>query len=200
MLLCCRYLPGSPAVPPFSSQSPLLSPGMADSFIPTPPPNISKLINRQKNPRECKVTPSSLLERLSKALCLGTVPSFATTGNIEINSFSLQTKNNLTLVDLTFPFGVIWICLWLAKSLTFCLITQTAKMYLSTVLASHSYSDMSDLESLLAVYSLAYKQDFFACRIIWWPLFPNRAKTSSFLEKMSEALYGLCGGGLFCLT
>lgn len=75
-----RYLPGSPAVPPFSSQSPSFSPGMADTFIPTPPPNISKLINRQKrSPRERKVSPSSLLERLSRALSLGTVPSFAST-------------------------------------------------------------------------------------------------------------------------
>ncbi|XP_053173410.1 transmembrane protein 201 [Scomber japonicus] len=74
-----RYLPGGPAVPPFSSQSPPFSPDMAESFIPTPPPNIAKLINRQKSPRERKVSPSSLLERLSKALCLGTVSSFSTT-------------------------------------------------------------------------------------------------------------------------
>ncbi|KAM7412106.1 hypothetical protein PAMA_021864 [Pampus argenteus] len=74
-----RYLPGSPVVPPYSSQSPSLYPDMADSIILTPPPNISKLINRQKGPRERTVSPSSLLARLSKALSLGTVPSFSMT-------------------------------------------------------------------------------------------------------------------------
>ncbi|XP_070696352.1 transmembrane protein 201 [Pempheris klunzingeri] len=70
-----RYL----AVPPFSSQPPLLSPDLADTFIPTPPPNLSKLINRQQSPRERKASPSSLPGRLSRALCLGTIPSLTRT-------------------------------------------------------------------------------------------------------------------------
>ncbi|XP_044067174.1 transmembrane protein 201 [Siniperca chuatsi] len=73
-----RYLAGSSAVP-FSSQPPLLSPDLADSFVPMPPPNLSRLINRQQNPRERKASPSSLPGRLSRALCLGTIPSLTRT-------------------------------------------------------------------------------------------------------------------------
>ncbi|KAM4562574.1 transmembrane protein 201 [Odontesthes bonariensis] len=68
-----RYLAGSTAVPPFHS------PDLADSFIPTPPPNLSKLINRQHGPRERKASPSSLPGRLNRALCLGTMPSLTRT-------------------------------------------------------------------------------------------------------------------------
>ncbi|XP_033484944.1 transmembrane protein 201 isoform X1 [Epinephelus lanceolatus] len=74
-----RYLAGSSAVPPFSSQPPLLTPDLADSFVPTPPPNLSKLINRQQSPRERKASPSSLPGRLNRALCLGTIPSLTRT-------------------------------------------------------------------------------------------------------------------------
>ncbi|KAM8754754.1 transmembrane protein 201 [Acanthopagrus schlegelii] len=74
-----RYLAGSSAAPPFSSQSPFLSPDLADSFIPTPPPNLSQLINRQQSPRERKVSPSSLPGRLNRALSLGTIPSLSRT-------------------------------------------------------------------------------------------------------------------------
>lgn len=76
-----RYLAGSSAAFPFSGQPPLLSPDLADSFIPTPPPNLSKLINRQQSPRERKASPSSLPGRLSRALCLGTIPSLTRTGS-----------------------------------------------------------------------------------------------------------------------
>ncbi|KAE8293334.1 Transmembrane protein 201 [Larimichthys crocea] len=74
-----RYLAGSYAVPSYSSQTPFLSPDLADSFIPTPPPNLSKLINRQQSPRERKASPSSLPGRLNRALCLGTIPSLTRT-------------------------------------------------------------------------------------------------------------------------
>ncbi|XP_007577389.1 transmembrane protein 201 [Poecilia formosa] len=77
-----RYLAGSAAVPPFSSQPPPFHPpDMADSFILTPPPNISELISRQHSPRERKASPSTLPGRLSRALCLGTVRSLTRTGS-----------------------------------------------------------------------------------------------------------------------
>ncbi|KAM4737853.1 transmembrane protein 201 isoform 2-T2 [Anableps anableps] len=77
-----RYLAGSSAGPPFSSQPPPFHPpDMADSFILTPPPNISELISRQHGPRERKASPSTLPGRLSRALCLGTVPSLTRTGS-----------------------------------------------------------------------------------------------------------------------
>uniref|UniRef100_A0A3B5LDY3 Transmembrane protein 201 n=1 Tax=Xiphophorus couchianus TaxID=32473 RepID=A0A3B5LDY3_9TELE len=77
-----RYLSGSSAVPPFSSQPPPFHPtDMADNFILTPPPNISELISRQHGPRERKASPSTLPGRLSRALCLGTVPSLTRTGS-----------------------------------------------------------------------------------------------------------------------
>ncbi|XP_069545089.1 transmembrane protein 201 [Brachyistius frenatus] len=73
-----RYLAGSSAVP-FSSQPPLYCPDLTDSFIPSPPPNLSKLINRQQGPCERKASPSSLPGRLNRALCLGTIPSLTRT-------------------------------------------------------------------------------------------------------------------------
>ncbi|KAM9855978.1 transmembrane protein 201 [Aulostomus maculatus] len=69
----------SSPVRPFSFQPPVLSPEMADSFVPAPPPNISKLINSQKSPRERKASPSSLPSRLNRALSLGTMPTFSRT-------------------------------------------------------------------------------------------------------------------------
>ncbi|XP_045912788.1 transmembrane protein 201 [Micropterus dolomieu] len=74
-----RYLAGNSAVPPFSSHPPLFSPDLADSFVPMPPPNLSLLIKRQHGPRERKASPSSLPGRLSRALCLGTIPSLTRT-------------------------------------------------------------------------------------------------------------------------
>lgn len=74
-----RYLAGGSAVPHFGSQSLSLSGDLADSFIPTPPPNLSKLLNRQQSPSEHKASPSSLPGRLSRALCLGTMPSLTRT-------------------------------------------------------------------------------------------------------------------------
>ncbi|XP_037540164.1 transmembrane protein 201 [Nematolebias whitei] len=71
-----RYLAGGPAAPPFSSHPPFFTPDMADSFVPSPPPNFSKLINRHHGPRERRPSPSTLPGRLNRALCLGTVPSF----------------------------------------------------------------------------------------------------------------------------
>ncbi|XP_047225217.1 transmembrane protein 201 isoform X1 [Girardinichthys multiradiatus] len=77
-----RYLAGSSAVPPFSSQlPPFHPPDGADPFILTPPPYISELISRQHGPRERKASPSTLPGRLSRALCLGTVPSLTRTGS-----------------------------------------------------------------------------------------------------------------------
>ncbi|XP_038161907.1 transmembrane protein 201 [Cyprinodon tularosa] len=77
-----RYLADSSASPPFSSQpAPLHPSDMADSFFLAPPPNISELINRQRSPRERKASPSTLPGRLSRALCLGTVPSLTRTGS-----------------------------------------------------------------------------------------------------------------------
>uniref|UniRef100_A0A1A7X8P4 Transmembrane protein 201 n=2 Tax=Iconisemion striatum TaxID=60296 RepID=A0A1A7X8P4_9TELE len=74
-----RYLAGGSAAPPFSCQPPFLGPDTADSFIPSPPPNLSKLINRQHGPRERKASPSTLPGRLSRALCLGTAPTLTRT-------------------------------------------------------------------------------------------------------------------------
>ncbi|KAK2897756.1 transmembrane protein 201 [Channa argus] len=76
---CRRYLAGNSAVPPFSYPPPLLSSDLADSFAPTPPPNLSKLINRQHGPCKCNDSPSSLPGRLSRALCLGTILTFKRT-------------------------------------------------------------------------------------------------------------------------
>ncbi|KAJ8371060.1 hypothetical protein SKAU_G00110880 [Synaphobranchus kaupii] len=69
-----RYLSGSQAPPP-------LSPSLSDSsaFVPTPPPNLSHLINRQLNHRARKASPCSLPSRLNRALSLGTIPSLART-------------------------------------------------------------------------------------------------------------------------
>ncbi|XP_059188880.1 transmembrane protein 201 isoform X2 [Centropristis striata] len=87
-----RYLAGSSAVLPFSSQPPLLCPDLADSFVLTPPPNISKLINRQQSPRERKASPSSLPGRLSRALSLGTIPSLTRTDSGYLFSGSRPTS------------------------------------------------------------------------------------------------------------
>ncbi|XP_068589360.1 transmembrane protein 201 [Cebidichthys violaceus] len=76
-----RYLAGSAAGPPFSSQPPLLSLDLADSFVLTPPPNLFKLMHCQQSPHERKASPSSLPGRLSRALCLGTIPSLTRTGS-----------------------------------------------------------------------------------------------------------------------
>ncbi|KAM9344361.1 transmembrane protein 201 isoform 2-T2 [Pholidichthys leucotaenia] len=74
-----RYLAGNSTVPPFSSQPPLLSPDLTDYFVPSPPPNLSQLLQRQHGPRERKASPSSLPGRLNRALCLGTIPSLTRT-------------------------------------------------------------------------------------------------------------------------
>uniref|UniRef100_A0A3B5ARY2 Transmembrane protein 201 n=1 Tax=Stegastes partitus TaxID=144197 RepID=A0A3B5ARY2_9TELE len=74
-----RHLAGSSAGAPFSIQPPSYSPDLAESFIPMPPPNLSKLINHQQCPRKRKASPSSLPGRLSRALCLGTIPSLTRT-------------------------------------------------------------------------------------------------------------------------
>lgn len=83
-LLCCRFLAGSSAVPPLSGQTLSLSPDLVDSFVPTPPPNLSKLISHHQGPRERKASPSSLPGRLSRALSLGTIPSLSRTGICQI--------------------------------------------------------------------------------------------------------------------
>lgn len=81
LLLSCRYLSGGSAAPPLGSLQPSLFPvDLTDSFVPSPPPNLSKLINRPQSPRERKASPSSLPSRLSRALSLGTIPSISRTG------------------------------------------------------------------------------------------------------------------------
>ncbi|XP_061528667.1 transmembrane protein 201 isoform X1 [Phycodurus eques] len=62
-----------------SNQPALLTTQMIRSFIPSPPPNISKLINHQKTPPKPKGSLSSLPCRLKNALCLGTVSTFTRT-------------------------------------------------------------------------------------------------------------------------
>ncbi|XP_056129950.1 transmembrane protein 201 isoform X2 [Lampris incognitus] len=83
-----RYLAGSfMGPPPLSGQHlSYISSDTSDSFIPAPPPNLSKLISRQRGPRERKASPSSLPGRLNRALCLGTMPSL-----IRTDYFSLQS-------------------------------------------------------------------------------------------------------------
>ncbi|XP_010897039.3 transmembrane protein 201 [Esox lucius] len=77
-----RYLSGSSEDLLYGVHEPFLSQmslGSSSNFIPTPPPNLSQLINRQKGPRERKASPSSLPGRLNRALYLGTTPSLART-------------------------------------------------------------------------------------------------------------------------
>ncbi|XP_054653056.1 transmembrane protein 201 [Dunckerocampus dactyliophorus] len=73
-----RYLEGS-SVRSLSNQPAMLTPEMIRSFVPSPPPNISKLINHQKAPPKGKDYLSSLPRRLSSALCLGTISTFTRT-------------------------------------------------------------------------------------------------------------------------
>lgn len=87
-----RYLPGSSAAS-LSGQPPLFSNSQADSFIPSPPPNISLLINRQQqSPRERKASPSSLPGRLNRALCLGTIRALTRTDSGYLFSGSRPTS------------------------------------------------------------------------------------------------------------
>nr|XP_057940274.1 transmembrane protein 201 [Doryrhamphus excisus] len=73
-----RYLGGS-SVRSLSNQPAVLAPEVIRSFVPSPPPNISKLINHQKAPPKHKDYLSSLPRRLSSALCLGTISTFTRT-------------------------------------------------------------------------------------------------------------------------
>ncbi|XP_060912736.1 transmembrane protein 201 [Labrus mixtus] len=87
-----RYLSGSSSAP-LTSQPALFCNGQADSFVPSPPPNISMLINRQQQtPRERKASPSSLPGRLSRALCLGTIRSLTRTDSGYLFSGSRPTS------------------------------------------------------------------------------------------------------------
>uniref|UniRef100_A0A3P8V3I8 Transmembrane protein 201 n=1 Tax=Cynoglossus semilaevis TaxID=244447 RepID=A0A3P8V3I8_CYNSE len=70
-----RYLAGSSTASTFSSQSP----DPMESFIPTPPPNLSHLLNCQQSRNKCRDSPSSLPGRLNRTLCLGTLPSIKRT-------------------------------------------------------------------------------------------------------------------------
>uniref|UniRef100_H3DCH6 Transmembrane protein 201 n=1 Tax=Tetraodon nigroviridis TaxID=99883 RepID=H3DCH6_TETNG len=62
-----------------AGQTLCLSPDLVDSFVPSPPPNLSKLISLHQSPLERKASPSSLPGRLSRALSLGTIPSLSRT-------------------------------------------------------------------------------------------------------------------------
>ncbi|XP_061910275.1 transmembrane protein 201 isoform X1 [Entelurus aequoreus] len=73
-----RYLSGSSARS-LNNQPTLLTPEMIRSFVPSPPPNISKLVNQQKTPPKRKDRLCSLPRRLSSALCLGTISTFTRT-------------------------------------------------------------------------------------------------------------------------
>ncbi|KAM9828390.1 transmembrane protein 201 isoform 1-T1 [Syngnathus typhle] len=64
---------------PLSNQPAKLTPEMIRSFIPTPPPNIFKLINHHKTAPKPKGSLSSLPCRLKNVLCLGTISTFTTT-------------------------------------------------------------------------------------------------------------------------
>lgn len=59
-------------------QPPMPYPDTTESFVLTPPPNLSKLINHQ-TPRERMASPSSLPGRLNRALRLGTIPTLTRT-------------------------------------------------------------------------------------------------------------------------
>lgn len=102
----CRYLAGSAAVPP-----PLLAQDPVDSFVLTPPPNLLKLVNRQQSPYERKASPTSLPGRLSRALCLGTMPSLSRTGNGTISTQRRDREMDLSHTAksyyLTFCFIVV---------------------------------------------------------------------------------------------
>ena len=81
MFLCSRYLSGgSPGHLYGLGPSPFVSPVSPAFFVPTPPPNLSRLISRQQGSRERRASPSSLPGRLNRALFLGTIPSLARTG------------------------------------------------------------------------------------------------------------------------
>ncbi|CAJ1085405.1 transmembrane protein 201 [Xyrichtys novacula] len=86
-----RYLAGRSAVPLAGGPS-LFTNSQADSFIPSPPPNISLLINRKQTLRERKASPSSLPGRLMTALRLGTVRSLTRTDSGYLFSGSRPTS------------------------------------------------------------------------------------------------------------
>uniref|UniRef100_A0A8C9RC38 Transmembrane protein 201 n=1 Tax=Scleropages formosus TaxID=113540 RepID=A0A8C9RC38_SCLFO len=77
-----RYLSGGSLDLCYNGHTPLLDPpvsGSSSSFVPTPPPNLSHLINRKLGSRERRASPSSLPGRLNRALSLGTIPSLTCT-------------------------------------------------------------------------------------------------------------------------
>lgn len=83
LLMSYRCLSSGSAAAPLGGLQPSLFPvDLAKSFIPSPPPNMSKLINRPQSPRERKASPSSLPTRLSRALSLGTIPSISRAGTL----------------------------------------------------------------------------------------------------------------------
>ncbi|XP_029975609.1 transmembrane protein 201 [Salarias fasciatus] len=53
----------------------------APSFVPTPPPNLSKLLRHQQGQRELKASPTVLSRRFSSALSLGRTPPLSRTGS-----------------------------------------------------------------------------------------------------------------------
>ncbi|MBN3326167.1 TM201 protein, partial [Atractosteus spatula] len=76
-----RYLSGGSVHPLCGADASLLSPALSGSlaFVPTPPPNLSRLISHQLAHRARRPSPSSLPGRLNRALSLGTIPSLTRT-------------------------------------------------------------------------------------------------------------------------
>ncbi|XP_036387960.1 transmembrane protein 201 [Megalops cyprinoides] len=76
-----RSLPPSSPGSCYSGQGPLISPPLssASAFVPSPPPNLSRLLDWRTGQRACRCSPSSLPGRLNRALSLGTSPSFTRT-------------------------------------------------------------------------------------------------------------------------
>nr|XP_006642159.1 PREDICTED: transmembrane protein 201 isoform X1 [Lepisosteus oculatus] len=76
-----RYLSGGSVHPLYGGDASLLSPALSGSsaFVPTPPPNLSRLISHQLAHRARRPSPSSLPGRLNRALSLGTIPSLTRT-------------------------------------------------------------------------------------------------------------------------
>lgn len=102
LLLCCRFLAGSSTAPPLGGQPLFSPPDLVESFIPAPPPNLSKLINHHQSPRERKASPSSLPGRLSRALSLGTIPSLSRTGMKEmLGAGMLETRKSKLFGGIT---------------------------------------------------------------------------------------------------
>ncbi|XP_053704451.1 transmembrane protein 201 [Synchiropus splendidus] len=89
-----RLLASGAAVPPITTQPCCSRVEEEDPFVLTPPPNLFKLINRQKSPLARKASPSSLSVRLNRTLSLGTMPSLKRTESGYLFSGTRPTSPN----------------------------------------------------------------------------------------------------------